>query len=161
MRMCVPGLPPRLVPLGNRPAAAAAAVCRRADARRAAAVFRLADARRVGVVRLAAARRAAAVVRRADARRVAAVFGLADARRVAGAAVAAAAGGAVVLVLVDAEPRHPRHVRRSAEDRGIVAHPGRPSGPRLRGATGTEAKPQVAHVARERRDPSVISIISI
>ena len=122
MRMCVPGLP-RLVPLGNRPAAAAAA-----------AVYRL-----------------------ADARRAAAVFGLADARRVAGAAVAAAAGGAVVLVLVDAEPRHPRHVSRSAEYRGVVAHRGRPNGPRLRGATGTEAKPQVAHVARERRDPSPLA----
>ena len=42
--MCVPGFSPRLVPLGNRPAAAAAAaaVCRLADARRAASVFRLA-----------------------------------------------------------------------------------------------------------------------
>ena len=107
--MCVPGFPPRLVPLGNRPAAAAAAAaCRLAGVRRAAAVFRLADARRVAavfrladarrpsavfqptgarraaVVRLADARRAAAVVRLGDARRVAAVVRLADARRVAG-----------------------------------------------------------------------------
>ena len=61
--MCVPGFPPRLVPLGNRPAAAAAAAaCRLVGVRRAAAAFRLADAS-------------------ADARRVAAVFRLADARR--------------------------------------------------------------------------------